>query len=299
MAYLVVGESVAGVAAALELAAAGCNVEIIFHTGDSTGMEDSFLIGATPLNGFPMRGTPFADLTFEKLHQAGVHTRTTSEWLGLWDKSYVDATTEELVLDDTFQEERHRFQGAVFAPSGSEPGLSRELEDPFMGRGLSYSAWSDGSYFKNKRVAVVGCGYHAFEQALIAAEHAASVTVLSAATSTPPLGLLENEVLKSERLVVRMNTQVLSLQPHRDGSLGAIVVEEHGQERVLEAEGVFVAHDPVVGWWAWGNQEEALAFQERGKLVLAGIAAGVAYAEHGALFESGVRAARQLLAAAT
>jgi hypothetical protein len=72
-------------------------------------------------------------------------------------------------------------------------------------------------------------------------------------------------------------------------------MDEDGVERVLPAHALFVAHDPVVGWWAWGSREEAFHLQRRGRLVLAGIAAGAPYEDHAALYESGVRAARQLL----
>ncbi|MCC2671241.1 MAG: hypothetical protein K0Q72_3712, partial [Armatimonadetes bacterium] len=58
--------------AALELARAGCDTQIIHHFGDSTGLEDSYLIGRTPLNDAPMRGEAFTELALKTLHRAGV-----------------------------------------------------------------------------------------------------------------------------------------------------------------------------------------------------------------------------------
>lgn len=295
MDYLVVGESVAGVAAALEFAAAGHSVHIVLHHGDNTGLEDSFLIGPTPLNPTPMRGTAFADLTFEKFREIGVQSRCIDEWFGVWDETSIDAVTNKLVLEDRFEERQLRFRAAVFAPNGSERGLPLELEAPFQRRGVSYSAWSDIGYYDKKPVAVVGCGYHAFEQALVAAEHAASVTVLSENPTIPAIGLLEQYVRESKCLQVLTRIRLLTLEPGENGFLARAVVEAAGEARRVDASMLFVAHDPFVGWWAWGSEEEALLLREQGKLVLARIAAGVSYSNHAALFASGVRAARQCL----
>jgi thioredoxin reductase len=204
-----------------------------------------------------------------------------------------------LVLESSFEEKPYRFQGVAFAPSGSECGLPREIEGSLHFRGLSYSAWSDAYFMRAKPVAVVGSGYHAFEQALILAEGDASVTVLCENASVSPLGLLQSEVERSERITVLANARVLSLEADGNRTVAGVSIEENGRQRLLQVAGVFVAHDPVVGWETWGCQEEALALQQQGQLVLAGIAAGVRYSDHAALFESGARAARQLLATRT
>lgn len=295
MSFLVVGESVAGVAAALEFASQGHSAHLII-AHDNMGLEDSFRIGPTPLNATPLQGTAFADLAFERLRQAQVKTRLDDEWFGGWNRTSIDPVTGELVLDEDAYKEQHRFQSAVFASAGVERGLPREIEAPFAWRGLSYSAWSDAFYFRSKPVVVVGCGYRAFEQALIAAECAASVTLLCEAPDLPPLGLLAPEVARTPHLTVRPRTRVLALQPDAGGTLAHVRVNENGQERLVDAAGVFVAYDPMVTWDIWGGTDAAAVLRARGKLTVAGIAAGIPYPDHAAQFESGVRAARRCLA---
>jgi len=294
--FLVIGESVAGVAAALEIASSGFPVRIV-SSYDSAGLEDSFLIGPTALNAEPWRGTDFAVIAFDRLRDVHVKAWYSGDWFGSWDRVSFDPTTGDLVLDEVFEGERHRLRGVVFAPGGNEPGLPEETEAPFRWRGLSYSAWSDAPFFRGKPVAVIGCGPRAFDQALIAAEFAASVTVLCHESATEPMGLLAEAVASSGYLAVRTHAQIEALRGDEAGALSGVLVCEHGREALVAASGVFVAHDPVVDWEPWGGEQQALALRERGKRTFAGIAAGVPHSDHAALFESGVLAARECLTA--
>jgi thioredoxin reductase len=296
MGFLVVGESVAGIAAALELAASGVSVCLISSV-DNAGLEDLFLIGPTPLNAEPMRGTNYAELAVEHLRQAHVEGWYSGGWFGMWTGLAVDALTGDLVFDDGGSEEQYRFQGVVYAPGGREIGLPEDIEIPVRWRGLSYSAWSDAACFRGKPVAVIGCGHRAFEQALIAAEFAATILVLCEGVAAGDLGLLAPAVISASHLSVWNNAQVVELRPNEEGILTSLVTRANGQKVQLDASGVFVAHDAVVDWDLWGGRDAALDLQGCGKLVFAGIAAGVPYADHAALYASGIRAARECLAA--
>jgi hypothetical protein len=103
MSYLVVGESLAGVAAALELASLGLPAHIILHRGDSSVLEDTFLIGPTPLNPEPMRGAAFSDLAFRASLPASLmpttraSTRAVSAPPGSARRSVVDGDRAERV----------------------------------------------------------------------------------------------------------------------------------------------------------------------------------------------------------
>lgn len=68
---------------------------------------------------------------------------------------------------------------AVIISSGSTPKkLNVPGEEEFLGRGLSYCAICDGPLYKEKKVAVIGGGDAALEEALFLARYAASVTVI-------------------------------------------------------------------------------------------------------------------------
>ena len=55
----------------------------------------------------------------------------------------------------------------IFAPNGTDPGLSAEVNaKEFFWKGVSFSAWSDASFFHCLPVAVYGEGLRALEQAV-------------------------------------------------------------------------------------------------------------------------------------
>ena len=68
---------------------------------------------------------------------------------------------------------------AVIIATGSENRkLGIEGEDKLVGRGVSYCATCDGAFFRNKKVAVVGGGNTALEDALYLADIAETVYLI-------------------------------------------------------------------------------------------------------------------------
>src|SRR5262245_26202249 len=75
MSYLVVGRSIAGVAAALVLAEEVTDVHLLsYGTYESGNIEDWFLIGPTPINTAPITGIEFQRRASALMKQAGVRT---------------------------------------------------------------------------------------------------------------------------------------------------------------------------------------------------------------------------------
>ena len=63
--------------------------------------------------------------------------------------------------------------GLGFKPSGIKN------EQPLLGRGVSFCATCDGFFFKGKKIAVVGSGYYAAEEALNLISYTSDITILS------------------------------------------------------------------------------------------------------------------------
>ncbi len=69
--------------------------------------------------------------------------------------------------------------GAIILAAGAQPqmlGVKGERE--FIGRGVSYCATCDGAFFRNKRVAVIGGGDAAIEEAIFLTKFAEKVFVI-------------------------------------------------------------------------------------------------------------------------
>lgn len=130
---------------------------------------------------------------------------------------------------------------AVIIATGSENRkLGVEGEDKLVGRGVSYCATCDGAFFRNKKVAVVGGGNTALEDALYLADIAETVYLIHRRDQ------FRGEDSTVEKLRQRANVQfVYNSQVTRlnaDKRLQSIeVTDKQGNVTALEVSGLFVA----------------------------------------------------------
>ena len=130
---------------------------------------------------------------------------------------------------------------AVIIATGSENRkLGVEGEDKLVGRGVSYCATCDGAFFRNKKVAVVGGGNTALEDALYLADIAETVYLIHRRDQ------FRGEDSTVEKLRQRANVQfVYNSQVTRlnaDKRLQSIeVTDKQGNVTTLEVSGLFVA----------------------------------------------------------
>ena len=130
---------------------------------------------------------------------------------------------------------------ALILATGSENRkLGLDGEDRLVGRGVSYCATCDGSFFRGKTVAVVGGGNTALEDALYLADLCEKVYLIHRRDA------LRGEEASAERLKARenvefvYNSQVTKLL--REKRLTGIeVTNKDGSVRTLDVNGLFIA----------------------------------------------------------
>lgn len=126
-------------------------------------------------------------------------------------------------------------------------GVPGEVE--LGGKGVSACATCDGFFYRGKKVAVIGGGNTAVEEALYLTNHSDDVTLIHRRDELRAEKILQERLFKSPKISTLWNKSVVSFQPGEDGTLGHLVLKDTqtGETSVLEVDGAFVAigHAPA------------------------------------------------------
>ncbi len=124
---------------------------------------------------------------------------------------------------------------------GAEPRrLGVNGEEEYTGRGVSYCATCDGSFFKGKEVAVVGGGNTALEDALYLTRFAKRVRIIHRRDEFRSVGVLAERV-KESNIEIMYDAEVTGI--YGDKKVGEIAVldKKSATEAHIPIDGVFVA----------------------------------------------------------
>jgi thioredoxin reductase (NADPH) len=128
--------------------------------------------------------------------------------------------------------------------------LGLPSEEKFRGFGVSACATCDGFFFRGKRVAVIGGGNSAVEEALYLTNHASKVTLIHRRDSLRAEKIGQDRLFKNPKIEVVWNSIVTDIvgassPPGVTGVQIADVVS--GETRQIDVDGVFVAigHTPA------------------------------------------------------
>ncbi|HBT47915.1 MAG TPA: thioredoxin-disulfide reductase [Peptococcaceae bacterium] len=131
--------------------------------------------------------------------------------------------------------------GAVIVATGASPrSLQVPGEETFRGRGVSYCATCDGAFFRGKKVAVVGGGDSAVEEALFLTRFAAGVTIIHRRDRLRAAQILQRRAMENPKITFYWSTTVEAI-------LGGNKVEtlrlrdvQSGTVREEEFDGIFI-----------------------------------------------------------
>ena len=140
--------------------------------------------------------------------------------------------------------------GSVIVATGAQARwLGLESEQRLQGFGVSACATCDGFFFRGKRVAVVGGGNTAVEEALYLTHHAASVTLIHRRDSLRAENILQRRLFANPKVSVVWDSVVEEiLSAGKPPSVSGVRLRHArtGAETRLDVDGVFVAigHTP-------------------------------------------------------
>ena len=232
----VVGGGPAGLTAALYSARAGRQVTVFEGSGFGGQITLSPLVENYPGLG-NVSGIELGDRMYVQAEQAGASLFFSS--VEAIQKTHTG--TFLLTTEDGMAEARAVIYAAGAAPRHLElPG-----EEALIGRGLSYCALCDGTFFANQDAAVAGGGNTALEDALYLSERCRSVTLIHRRNTFRAESALVERAKATGNLTIVTQAQITALLA-QDGNLtGLLLQKQDGTAKTLVVSGLFVAFGRV------------------------------------------------------
>jgi len=127
--------------------------------------------------------------------------------------------------------------------------LGLPSEEAFRGRGVSACATCDGFFYKNKRVAVIGGGNTAVEEALYLSNITEHVTVIHRRDEFSAEAILIDQIMekaKNGNITIEWNHQLDEILGDDSGVTGIRIKNKEDTTKDIELMGVFIAigHKP-------------------------------------------------------
>jgi thioredoxin reductase (NADPH) len=135
----------------------------------------------------------------------------------------------------------------IIATGASAITLDLPNKAKLMGYGLSTCAVCDGFFYRKKKVAIVGGGDSAMEEACYLANLAAEVHVIVRRDKLRASKAMQERALKNPKLKFVWNSNVVDTTSNAQGLTGIVIENTNNQSRhTLEVDGLFMAigHTP-------------------------------------------------------
>ncbi|WNO54946.1 thioredoxin-disulfide reductase [Stakelama saccharophila] len=239
---LILGSGPAGLSAAIYGARAG--MEPILVQGIQPGGQ---LTTTTDVENYPgFRDVIQGPWLMEEMQAQAEHVGTKLVWDTI---THVDLSQRPFRLTG---DSGDLYEGdvLVIATGAQAKWLGLDSEEAMKGKGVSACATCDGFFYRGKKVAVIGGGNTAVEEALYLTNHSPDVTLIHRRDSLRAEKILQERLFKNERITVLWNKQVERFVGGGtpEGLVALELKDTHtGALSTLEVEGGFVAigHHPA------------------------------------------------------
>ncbi|TVV33101.1 thioredoxin-disulfide reductase [Weissella cibaria] len=229
---VVIGAGPGGMTAALYAARANLNVAML-----DRGIYGGQMNNTDDIENYPgfttIKGPELGEKMYQGTVKAGVN--------------FVYGDVQNVTVDD--QQMKHiqtdsdeLVASAVIIATGS---YNRKLgvpgEEKFSGKGVSYCAVCDGSFFKGKNVTVVGGGDSAISEGLYLANVTDGVNVIHRRDQLRAQKVLQNRAFDNDKIDFTWNTSVTEILGDENHVTGVKIHNNQvGDDTTLDTDGVFV-----------------------------------------------------------
>lgn len=243
---IIIGAGTAGLTAAIYALRAGKSV-LVLEQGNYGGQ----IINTPKVENYPgieqISGYEFAAGLYRQAEKLGMEYRSekvTDIRLegGAEAKEELSSASLETgnkIVETT--EQSYQARAVILATGAKNRPLGIEKEAEYTGRGISYCATCDGMFFRGKKVAVVGGGNTALEDAAFLSNYCDKVYLIHRRETFRGEEKLVKELRKKENVEFFLNKTVQELEG--GATLQAVVLRDKisGEESRLEISGLFVA----------------------------------------------------------
>ncbi len=227
---IVVGAGPAGMTAALYALRADKSV-LVIEKG-TFGGQITFSPKVENYPGFSeMSGNEFADRLLDQIMAQGAQIE-----VGKVEEITVNGETKTVKTADAQYESR----AVIIATGVKHRMIGIENEEKFVGNGISFCAVCDGAFYRGKKVAVIGGGNSALQEAVLLSENAAEVTVVQNLDFFTGEARLVKILEEKENVNFRTGTVVTGIISE-NGEFRGIVAEGKNGEEKIQCDGMFVA----------------------------------------------------------
>lgn len=234
---IILGTGPAGLSAALYAARADLNPLIL--TGTEIGGQAALTDRIENYPGFPegVGGAELADLFQKNAERFGARLEYDAATL-------VDLSQRPFKVK-TYSNE-YFAKTIILSTGASSNKMNVAGEKEFTGRGVSYCATCDGWFFKEKKVAVIGGGDSALEEAIFLTRFATSVTIIHRRDALRAGAILQNRAKENPKIHFVWDTVVTEIKGVDGVEALRLQNVKDGMESEMQVNGVFVfiGHTP-------------------------------------------------------
>ena len=237
---LIIGSGAAGYTAAIYAARAG--LEPVLVTGLEPGGQMTI---TTDVENYP----GFADVIqgpwlMEQMRDQAINVGTDMDNDIITDVDF--STRPYVAIADSGA--KYIAETVIIATGAKARWLGLESEKKFNGKGVSACATCDGFFYRGKKVAVVGGGNTAVEEALFLTNFCEKVTLIHRRNELRAEKIMQDRLFANDKIEVQWDSVTEEILGDESGVTGIRIKNvKDGSTKDLDVEGVFIAigHDPA------------------------------------------------------
>ena len=240
---LIIGSGPAGLSAAIYGARAG--MEPIVVQGLQPGGQ---LTITTDVENYPgFRDVIQGPWLMQEMEAQAVHVGTRMMWDTIVEVDIAGGSPFRAIGDSG---DEYVGEVLVIATGAQAKWLGAPGEEALSGKGVSACATCDGFFYRGKKVAVIGGGNTAVEEALYLTNHSDDVTLIHRRDELRAERILQDRLFAHPKISVIWNRRVEEFlgDPAAGGLTGLRLIDtQDGSESTFECQGAFVAigHAPA------------------------------------------------------